>query len=154
MPASLNLTEHFINEALVRFLPESVPVIKLTIEEEYLVATVPVSVIGLKFNPSAAFRLVSFNWNVNDKVFVLELIKTSLLDAKPVLSYIKRFLPEFISIDGTFLIIDLNKIEKIKMSLDNVIIQSLILQKIGISKGNINLSFEFDSGGSDLKKSS
>lgn len=152
MPATLGCNESFINEALVRFLPESVPIIKLTVEEEYLVATVPVSFVGIKFNPSAAFRLVSFKWSSTEKSVVLELIKTSLLDAKPVLSYIRRFLPEFIAIDGSFIILDLNKIETVKASFDNPLIKQFVLQKIGISKGNINLTFEFDSDSIDLKK--
>lgn len=152
MSATLTLSEEFINEALVRFLPDSVPTIRLTIEDEYIVATAPISFYGIKINPSAAFRLVSFNWSKSEKTFVLELIKTSVLDSKPVLSYVKRFLPDFITIDEKFVILDLNKIESLKANLENPYIEMFTLKKIGFSKGNINLSFEFESGGHDLKK--
>lgn len=144
MPATISLSEDFINEALKRFLPTTIPELKLIIESEYIVAQLPISIIGFKVNPSAAFRIVSFKWGKTEKIFVLELIKTSILDARPIMSYVKKYLPEFISIKDTFLIIDLNKIESVKEQLDNPMISHFKLQKMGTNKGNLNLTFELE----------
>lgn len=144
MSAILTLSEDFINESFSRYLPEKIQNLKISITDDYLVVTFPVSFIGLKFNPSAAFRFVSFTWTDEKKVFVLELVKTSVLDAAPTLAYIKRFLPEFITIEkDAFLIIDLLRIPDLKSTLENPMLSVFTLEKISHSKGQLSLTVDF-----------
>lgn len=144
MSAVLSISEDFLNQALFNYLPEKVNKLKATIDTDYIVVTFPVSFIGIKINPSAAFRIVSFTWTDEKKVFVLELIKTSILDSRPSLAYIKRFFPEFISIENnTFLVIDILKIPTALEFLKNPLVSQFTIEKIGLSKGLMSVTVDF-----------
>jgi len=144
MSAVLSISEDFLNQALSNYLPENVNKLKTTIDSDYIVVTFPVSFIGIKINPSAAFRIVSFTWTDEKKVFVLELIKTSILDSRPSLAYVKRFFPDFITIENnTFLLIDILKIPAAVEFLKNPLITQFQIEKIGVSKGSLSISVDF-----------
>jgi len=144
MSAVLSISEDFLNQALSNYLPENVNKLKTTIDSDYIVVTFPVSFIGIKINPSAAFRIVSFTWTDEKKVFVLELIKTSILDSRPSLAYVKRFFPDFITIENnTFLLIDILKIPAAVEFLKNPLITQFQIEKIGVSKGSPSISVDF-----------
>lgn len=144
MSAVLSISEDFLNQALSNYLPENVNKLKTTIDSDYIVVTFPVSFIGIKINPSAAFRIVSFTWTDEKKVFVLELIKTSILDSRPSLAYVKRFFPDFITIENnTFLLIDILKIPAAVEFLKNPLISQFQIEKIGVSKGSLSISVDF-----------
>ncbi|MCA0447965.1 MAG: hypothetical protein LCH54_17230 [Bacteroidetes bacterium] len=143
MAATLTFDQAFLNTALSKFKPEKLPDMMLNLEENHIIATVVYSVIGVKIKPSVAIRIVSFYWSDFIKTITFEVIKTSPLDIRPTLAFIKPFLPNYIRIEDTALTLDLLKIPGLTEVLTQQAIAELDVIKMGLYKGHLALTVDF-----------
>ncbi|MBN8706041.1 MAG: hypothetical protein J0L62_09195 [Bacteroidetes bacterium] len=143
MAATLTLDQDFLNTSLSKYMPEKLPDVQLTLEESHIIATVVYSFAGIKIKPSIAVRIVSFYWSDFIKTITFEVIKTSPLDIRPTLAFLKPFLPDFIRVEDTSLTLDLLKIPSLAQVLIQPAVADIDILKMGLYKGHIALTVDF-----------